>query len=124
MTNFGHDALYHATQIPEFKKAGFVLAHNDNRAPGRPVVQYKKHYSPEAVMEFFDIDRNQFDHLFGHLECDPWGVQQRSLFADNMTSFGGIGRENEPPAWTAGRIRLFVREFPKFKSYKTAKVTA
>lgn len=119
MMNHAHDALFWASSLREFKEAGFLYAANDSKEPGLHKVWFKKHSDVEAAAKFFDIEILHAQHLFGAHEMDPFGYMSKSLFAVDGAREGGYGRDKEPPAFTAARIKAFVREYPDFNGYKT-----
>lgn len=112
MSNTQKDALYYATRIPAFKRAGFILAHNDNdpRRKGESLPSYKGEFEIAAAMKFFDLDVHEAQHLFGAYEQDPWGYSEPSIFHENDPDHPKSSRVKEPPQWCAQRLRVYARK--------------
>ena len=116
--------LYHATRITEFKAKGFKWRNG--------VAHYEGETDIVAAMALFDIDEDEAKHLFDMHEFDEYGERERSPFTG--TSFrGGMtdsqvvlrGEEKafkypgETPAWTANRIRAFIKNYDAIRAVKT-----
>lgn len=109
MSNTNKDALYYATRIPAFKRAGFILAENDNepQRKGEQLPSYKGKYEIEAAMKFFDLDIYEALHLFGEEEKDPFGNMGQTIFEHAATPYS---RSAEPPGYCAARLRVYARK--------------
>lgn len=120
MCSYDKDALFYAAQMPEARSAGLAYFANENayEAPEVARVWYQDHSDIAAAAFFFDLTLEEAQHLFSMHEMDLFGYSHKSAFETKRDK--GTARDREPPMWAAARIRMFVKEFPNFDTYKAA----
>lgn len=112
MTDYHKDALFYAAHVPAIKKAGLRLVTRANE-PGGVITAYKGAVGLSSASLCFEISDIHAEYLFGVYEVDIWGGAQDAPFGSDRNYHGiGLrrGRENEPPTWTADRIKCYVKD--------------